>query len=89
MKPSCKRRGKEEPLTWTPSRMVGKRKGEKLSEKLEPELPCKVGMEKQRWTAQVDEGNEMRKHLGMGGRWPSWGGWKETVIWVEGGDGGH
>ena len=73
MKPSFKWREKGEPLTLSPSSVVGKRKGEKLSEKLEPELPSKVGMNKQRWTAQVGEGNEMRKHLEMGGRWPSWG----------------
>ncbi|KAI4543629.1 hypothetical protein MG293_006423 [Ovis ammon polii] len=52
-----KRREKEESPTLTPSRVAGKRKGEKLSENLEPELPSKVGMKKQRWTAQVDEGN--------------------------------
>ena len=73
MKPSFKWREKGEPLTLSPSSVVGKRKGEKLSEKLEPELPSKVGMNKQRWTAQVGEGNEMRKHLEMGGRWHSWG----------------
>ena len=65
--------GKRKSPTLTPSRAVGKRKGEKLSENLEPELPRKVGMKKQRWTAQVDEGNAVRKHPETGGRGPSWG----------------